>query len=240
MSELLTLENALALLSLTSLEIVLGIDNIVVIAIIVGRLKPEVQKKARQIGLLMAMLMRIGLLLTLSWIMLLTDPLFSVLGHEFSGKDLILIIGGLFLIGKATYEIHHKIEGPGLEETSSKKVASFSMAIAQIAVLDIVFSLDSVITAVGMANHISIMITAIVISIIVMLIFVETISDFIDKHPTIKVLALSFLILIGLMLVVEGVGKHFDKGYIYFAMAFSLFIEMINMRVRTDPQEAEA
>jgi predicted tellurium resistance membrane protein TerC len=230
-SEMLTGENLVALLTLTLLEVVLGIDNIVFISILTGKLPPEQRGRGRRIGLALAMLMRIGLLFALSWVMRLTDPWFTLLGKALSGRDLILLGGGLFLIGKATWEIHDKLEGEEHAHATPKKV-SFASVLVQIMLLDIVFSLDSVITAVGMARHIGVMITAVVISVGVMLIFANAIGDFVERHPTIKMLALSFLILIGVMLVSEGFGKHIEKGYVYFAMAFSLLVEVLNMRLR--------
>ena len=228
---LLTTENAIALATLASLEIVLGIDNIVFIAILTQRLPAARQAAARRIGLLGAMFMRIGLLLAIGWVMGLTDVMFRLFGQDFSGRDLILLGGGLFLVGKATWEIHDKLEG---EMELGVPLATVSMAsvVAQIMVLDMVFSLDSVITAVGMANELAVMIAAVVISVGVMLVFAEKISRFIEGHPTMKILALSFLILIGVVLMLEGLGKHVEKGYIYFAMAFALAIELINMRLR--------
>lgn len=223
--------NLIALLTLTSLEIVLGIDNIVFIAILCAKLKPEQQDKARFIGLLLAMLMRIALLLSLTWIMKLTTPLFSVIGQEISGRDIILIVGGLFLIGKATLEIHHKIEDKNGEQIANVKHASFRNVLMQIIALDIIFSLDSVITAVGMAQELWVMIVAVIISVVVMLVFAKSISTFIETHPTLKMLALSFLILIGVVLFADGLGKHIDKGYIYFAMAFSLAVETLNIKI---------
>lgn len=221
----------IAFLTLTVLEIVLGIDNIIFISIVSGKLQENVQAKARMVGLALAMIMRILLLLSLVWIMRLTTPLFEILSQQISGRDLILIIGGLFLIGKSTFEIHDKLEGE--EGSKSSKVRpSFSNVIIQIILLDIVFSLDSVITAVGMVDKIAVMIAAVVIAVIFMMIFAGPISDFVHKHPTIKILALSFLILIGLSLVTEGLDQHIPKGYIYFAMAFSVFVEMLNMRIR--------
>lgn len=231
MEQLLTFDNLICLLTLTGLEIVLGIDNIIFIAILVSKLDPGQQARARRIGMVLAMLMRIGLLLTISWMMKMTAPFFSVMSHPFSGRDLILLGGGLFLIGKATYEIHDKLEG----ETAHGRpaaAASFFWIIVQIVILDIVFSLDSVITAVGMAQEISIMMAAIVVAVIVMLCFAGAIGDFVNRHPTIKILALSFLILIGVLLVADGMGRHIEKGYAYFAMAFSLGVEMLNMRLR--------
>jgi len=235
MVELFTAENAAALLTLTLLEIVLGIDNIVVLAIVTAKLPPEKQTLARNIGLGLAMFMRVALLLSLSWMMGLTEPVFYVgvwgLEHGVSWRDLILIIGGLFLIVKATYEIHDKVEGAGRHGVGGKKAASFGLAIAQIVAMDLIFSLDSVITAVGMAREIPIMITAIVIAIGVMFIFAGAISRFVETHPTIKILALSFLILIGVVLMADGFGQHVSKGYIYTAMTFSLGVEMVNVRM---------
>lgn len=229
--------NALtALLTLTAMETVLGIDNIIFIAILVGRLPKEKQKKIQNLGIGLALVIRVGLLFSINWIMGLTTPLFSVMDHTFSGRDLILLGGGLFLVGKATFEIHHKIEGDPevhLHEVENKIPAvSPSMILGQILLLDIVFSLDSVITAVGMANQVSIMVIAMVISMLIMLASASRISAFVEKHPTIKILALSFLILIGVMLTAESMGAHVSKGYIYFAMAFSLTVEMLNMRYR--------
>ena len=231
MHDLLTTENLVALLTLTLLEVVLGIDNIVFISILTGKLPPDQRAKGRRIGLALAMLMRIGLLFALSWVMKLTTPLFSALGREISGRDLILLGGGLFLIAKATWEIHDKLEG-GEHGSATPKKVSFRSVIFQIMLLDIVFSLDSVITAVGMARHIAVMIIAVVVAVGVMLVFANAIGDFVERHPTIKMLALSFLILIGVMLVGEGLGKHIEKGYVYFAMAFSLLVEILNMRLR--------
>jgi predicted tellurium resistance membrane protein TerC len=230
MEHLLTIENLIALLTLTSLEIVLGIDNIVFLAILTGKLRPEQQKKARLIGLSLAMIMRILLLLAIKWVMSLTTPLFTFSSHEISGRDLILLIGGLFLIAKATHEIHDKLEGPGHGPTTGKGGAHFGATIVQIVLIDLVFSLDSVITAVGMAQHIEIMIAAVVIAVIVMMVFAGGVSKFVEKHPTIKMLALSFLLLIGVMLVAEGFHRHIERTYIYFAMAFSLGVEMLNIK----------
>ena len=237
MTELLTAENLLALLTLTALEIVLGIDNIVFIAILSAKLPPEKRNKARQIGLAAAMIMRILLLLSISWIMSLKNTLFTlgVLGKdagEISGKDLILFIGGLFLIGKATHEIHNKLEGAEESNGRATAVATMGSVVFQIMIMDIIFSLDSVITAVGMANSLWVMITAVVIAVAVMMIFARAISDFVERHPTVKMLALSFLILIGVMLVADAFDRHIPKGYIYFAMAFSLAVEFLNMRLR--------
>ena len=231
MSHLLTVESLIALVTLTSLEIVLGIDNIVFIAILTGKLDPAKQGKARTIGLGLAMGMRILLLLGISWIMKLTAPLFHVFEHAVSGKDLILIVGGLFLLAKSTFEIHERIEGHEHKDTTKKAAASFASVIVQIMLLDIVFSLDSVITAVGMSNQIPIMIAAVMIAVGVMMVFSGPVSHFVMRHPTIKMLALSFLLLIGVMLIADGMGHHIQKGYIYFAMGFSLFVEMLNLRV---------
>ncbi len=216
-------------LTLLALEIVLGIDNIVFLSILAGKLPANQQKKARQVGLALALLMRVGLLLTLSAIIGLVDPLFTVVEQEVSGRDLILLLGGLFLIAKSTYEIHDKLEGHE-GHASTKAAASFASVIIQIGLLDIVFSLDSVITAVGMVDEIGVMIAAVVAAIGVMLVAAETVSAFVDRHPTVKILALSFLLLIGLSLILEGLHRHIPKGYIYFAMGFSLFVESINLR----------
>ena len=221
----------IALGTLTFLEIVLGVDNIIFISILSGKLPPPQQVTARRVGLVGAMLTRILLLFSLAWLSRLTTPLFRIIGHDLSGRDLILILGGLFLLGKSTFEIHDKLEGE--EGHASRKVgSSFASVIAQIMLLDIVFSLDSVITAVGMANDVSIMVTAVVLSVGIMMFSAEPISEFVGKHPTIKVLALSFLLLIGVSLVGDGLDMHVPKGYIYFAMGFSVFVEMINLRVR--------
>lgn len=221
----------IALLTLTGLEIVLGIDNVVFISILAAKLPANQQQKARRLGLGLAMGMRILLLLSLAWVIRLTAPLFVVLGQEISGRDLILIVGGLFLLGKSTHEIHDKLEGE--EGSSSKKVApSFGSVIMQILLLDIVFSLDSVITAVGMVDEIAIMIAAVVIAVTFMFAFAGPISAFVDRHPTVKMLALSFLILIGVTLIAEGFDQHISKGYIYFAMAFSIMVELLNLRLR--------
>jgi len=229
--ELFTLQNAIAFLTLTSLEIVLGIDNIVFITILTGRL-PEAQRpRARTLGLSLAMLTRIALLFALSWVMGLTAALFEVFEHPVSGRDLILCGGGLFLIGKATFEIHERLEGTE-RETASRSAASLGGVLVQVALLDMVFSLDSVITAVGMAQELAIMVAAVVAAVLVMMAFAGAVGRFIERHPTVKVLALSFLILIGVMLVAESLGKHIEKGYLYFAMAFSLLVEMLNLRLR--------
>jgi len=241
--DLLTFENLAALASLTGLEIVLGLDNLVFIAILTARLPADQQDRARKWGLGMAMFSRIALLLGISWIVGLTQPLFEALGREVSGRDLVLAGGGLFLIAKATFEIHERMEGEP-ETDTNRRAKSVVSAIAQIMVLDIIFSLDSVVTAVGMSDDIRIMIAAIVIAVIVMLFAAGPVSAFIEKHPTLKVLALSFLLLVGVMLTAEAMGQHIDRGYIYFAMAFSLFVEIVNLRVRAKeiavPVEPEA
>ena len=233
MEALLTSENLVALLTLSTLEIVLGIDNLVFISILTAKLPKEKQSGARRLGLFLAMLMRVGLLFMVSFLMGLTEPLFEVLGHTVSGRDLILLIGGLFLIGKATWEIHDKLEGAEHGSGAQAK-ASYVSVIVQILLLDAVFSLDSVITAIGMADHIAVMIIAVMLAVAVMIIFAEPVSRFIERRPTVKILALSFLILIGVLLVAEGAGQHFNKGYVYFAMAFSLFVEILNMKVRSN------
>lgn len=221
----------LALATLTALEIVLGIDNIIFISILVGRLPPERRQVARTLGLGLAMLTRIVLLLSLAWVMRLTTPLFTILGEEISGRDLILLGGGLFLLAKSVHEIHNSLEGPD-DSNGAPAVAGFTSILVQIALLDIVFSLDSVITAVGMAKDIAVMVLAIVIAVIVMMIAAKPISEFVENHPTIKMLALSFLILVGVALLGEGLDLHIPKGYIYFAMAFSVGVELLNLRVR--------
>jgi len=233
----------ISLLTLTVLEIVLGIDNIVFISILAGKLPQNQQKKARQVGLALAMITRVLLLMSLSWIMRLTAPLFNIgdwIGITdtvwleklaISGRDLILLIGGLFLIYKSTHEIHNKLEGEH-ESEGNVKPHSFTGTIIQILILDIVFSLDSVITAVGMADHIEIMIAAVVIAVIIMMISAGAISNFVNKHPTVKMLALSFLLLIGVSLLAEGLDQHIPKGYVYFAMAFSVLVEMLNLRMK--------
>ena len=231
MDAFLTSTGLLALVTLTFLEIVLGVDNVIFISILSGKLPPHQQAQARRTGLLAAMGMRILLLMSIAWIVRLTQPLFTVLDRPISGRDLILIGGGLFLLGKATLEIHERLEGE--EGHSSARVApTFAAVIAQIMALDIVFSLDSVITAVGMADDISIMVAAVILSVGVMMFSAESISAFVNRHPTVKVLALSFLLLIGVSLVGDGLGMHIPKGYIYFAMGFSVFVEMVNLRVR--------
>jgi predicted tellurium resistance membrane protein TerC len=219
-------------LTLTVLEIVLGIDNIVFISILAAKLPPHQQQKARRVGLALAMFTRVALLFSLAWIIRLTDPLFTVLEQDISGRDIILIAGGLFLLTKSTREIHQKLEGE--EGHSSERVhPSFSSVIVQIMLLDVVFSLDSVITAVGMVDEVAIMIAAVVIAIGIMMIFAEPVSRFVEGHPTVKILALSFLILIGVTLLAEGFDQHISKGYIYFAMAFSIGVEMLNLRLRS-------
>jgi len=225
-------ENWIALATLTALEIVLGVDNIIFIAIAAGKLPKHQHGRARRAGLLAAMLMRIALLLSISFMIGLTQPLFSFAGQEISGRDLILIVGGLFLLGKSTWEIHENLEGAGQSETTKVMKVSFLAVILQIMLLDIVFSLDSVITAVGMARQISIMVTAVILSVGVMLFAARPIATFVDRHPTVKILALSFLLLIGFSLVAEGFDQHIPKGYIYFAMGFSVMVEMINLRMR--------
>ncbi|SEA11994.1 TerC family protein [Microbulbifer marinus] len=225
-----------ALATLAALEIVLGIDNIIFISILVGRLPEKQRELARFIGLALAMLTRLALLFSIVWIMGLVDPWFTVLGMEISGRDIILVGGGLFLIGKATHEIHNSLEGAE-ESASSVAAAGFGMVLVQIAILDIVFSLDSVITAVGLVDEISIMAVAIILAVLVMLIAAKPIGDFVDRHPTVKMLALAFLIMVGLTLIVEGFDVHVPKGYIYFAMAFSMAVEMLNLRLRSKKEK---
>ena len=227
----------IALATLTALELVLGIDNIIFISILAGKLPPAQRNKARNIGILLAAVTRLALLMAIAWIVGLTAPLFSLFGHGFSWRDLILIGGGLFLIGKATHEIHQKLEGAGMppsvaDAAAAAGTATFGAVIAQIMLLDIVFSLDSIITAVGMVDERWVMVTAILVSIVFMLAFARPIGEFVEKHPTVKILALAFLIMIGLVLVADGFGHHIPKGYIYAAMAFSVFVEMINLWIR--------
>ncbi len=224
-------ESWIALLTLTVLEVVLGIDNVIFISILVGKLPPAQQPKARRIGLGLAMFLRIGLLASLAWMVKLTSPLFTVLGQGISGRDLILLVGGLFLLFKATREIHERLEG---EEghASARVAASFASVIIQVLLLDIVFSLDSVITAVGMANELAVMVTAVVVAVGIMMLAAGPIGDFVTVHPTIKMLALAFLLLIGMSLIAEGLDFHIPKGYVYFAMGFSIFVEMLNLRLR--------
>ena len=222
----------IALATLTTLEIVLGIDNIVFITVLADRLPPEQRPKARQVGLALAMLTRILLLFTITLIMRLTTVLFTLFEHGVSGRDLILIVGGLFLLTKSTREIHHKMEGEGDEGGGGSKAATFVGVLIQIAILDMVFSLDSVITAVGMADDLAVMVTAVILAVVVMMISAGPVGNFVSNHPTVKMLALSFLLLIGTSLIAEGVGFHFPKGYIYFAMGFSVFVESLNLRAR--------
>ena len=231
-----TPEAWIALLTLTALEIVLGIDNIIFISILVDRLPDHQQKKARLIGLGLAMIMRILLLLSLSWVMGLNETLFAIMGHEVSGRDLILLGGGLFLIWKSTQEIHHSLAGE-TEETQGTPQATMGAILVQIAILDIVFSLDSVITAVGMADEVGVMITAIVIAVAVMMFCAQNIGEFVENNPTIKMLALSFLILVGTALLGEGMHFHIPKGYIYFAMAFAVVVEILNLKLRKNKTE---
>ena len=231
----------ISLLTLTALEIVLGIDNVIFISILAGKLPAELQDKARKLGLMLALVTRILLLCSISWLMSLTKVLFvlPVLGADITGKAIILFAGGLFLIGKSVVEVHEKLEGGDGHATASKKKISFAGVIVQILILDIVFSLDSVITAVGMAKHLPVMIAAVVIALGVMLWFAKSISDFVNRHPTLKMLALSFLILIGVTLVGEALGQHIPKGYIYFSMAFAFGVEMLNLRLRTKTDAAK-
>ncbi len=231
---LFTPENAISLLSLCAMEIVLGIDNIVFVAILSQKVAADQQRRVRRLGIGLALVMRLGLLFTLSFIMKLTYPLFALVGHEISGRDLVLLGGGLFLVAKSTHEIFDKMEGPGSHGDDGPKPgpASFASTLIQILLLDIVFSLDSVITAVGMVGNISIMVIAMIVAVVVMLVFADAVSNFINRHPSMKILALSFLLLIGVLLIAEGFGKPISKGYIYFAMAFALLVEVINMRMR--------
>jgi len=229
--ELFTIDNLIALITVTALEIVLGIDNIIFLAILTSRLPPAQQPSTRKIGLALAMCMRILLLLAIAWVVGLTKPFFHIFGHAVSGRDLIMLGGGLFLIAKATFEIHGVLEG-AQGQVQVHEHQSRTSILVQIVLIDIVFSLDSVITAVGMVGVIEIMVAAVVISVGIMMIFANPISVFILRHPTLKMLALSFLILIGFVLVTDGLGKHIEKGYIYFAMAFSFIVEMLNLRLR--------
>jgi predicted tellurium resistance membrane protein TerC len=217
--------------ALVALEIVLGIDNVVFISILAGKLPGAQQARARQLGLGFALIMRILLLLTLSWVIGLTAPLFSLIGEEISGRDLILILGGLFLLGKSTYEIHDRLEGE-TGHAAARVTSSFAAVVAQIVALDAVFSLDSVITAVGMVNQLGVMVMAVIVAVGVMMISAGAVSAFVDRHPTVKMLALSFLLLIGLALLLDGFDRHIPKGYIYFAMGFSLLVELLNLRTR--------
>jgi predicted tellurium resistance membrane protein TerC len=232
MAELFTLENLIALVTLTVLEIVLGIDNLVFLSILTGKLPQARQRSARLLGLTLAMGGRVGLLLAISWVMSLTHVLFTVFERGISGRDLILLAGGLFLVAKSTHEIHDKLTPVDEQGVSGRAGVSFGAVVIQIVLIDIVFSLDSVVTAVGMAQALWVMITAVIIAVLLMMVFSGVISVFIDKNPTMKVLALAFLILIGVTLIAEGTGRHLDRGYIYFAMAFALGVEFINMRVR--------
>jgi predicted tellurium resistance membrane protein TerC len=228
----------IALITLTVLEIVLGVDNIIFISILSGKLPQHQQDRARRIGLLLAMLMRVALLFSIAWVARLKEPLFAVFGHGVSGRDLVLILGGLFLLAKSTHEIHDNLEGEGAHG-EARAVASFAGVLVQIMLLDIVFSLDSVITAIGMADELSVMILAVMIAVGVMMVAAGSISRFVERHPTVKMLALSFLLLIGMSLILDGVGQHVPKGYIYFAMGFSVFVEMINLRVRKKSEPVE-
>jgi predicted tellurium resistance membrane protein TerC len=229
----------ISLLTLSVLEVVLGIDNIIFISILAGKLPAADQPQARRFGLMGAFISRVALLLSITGVMRLTEPLFALFGHDVSGRDLILLVGGLFLIGKATVEIHSKLEGPEESTATTKGGRSLWATVAQIAVIDIVFSLDSVITAVGMADSVVIMIAANVIALGVMLVAATPISDFVDEHPTVKMLALSFLVLIGTNLVAEGFGQHISKGYTYMAMAFSVIVEMLNIRARVKSEAVQ-
>ena len=231
-------EALIGLLTLTVLEIVLGIDNIIFISILAGKLPPEQQQRARRLGLAGAMITRILLLASLAWIIRLTAPLFTVFGHAISGRDIILIAGGLVLLAKSTREIHESLEGEQ-GHASAKTPRSFGAVVTQIVLLDIVFSLDSVITAVGMVRQLPVMITAVVIAVGVMMFAAKSISDFVHRHPTVKMLALSFLLLIGVSLIADGLGQHIAKGYIYFAMGFSVFVEMLNIRLRKRARPVE-
>jgi predicted tellurium resistance membrane protein TerC len=224
-------ETWVSLATLSAMEVVLGIDNVVFLTILTGRLPATQQPSARRLGLALALVTRLGLLFAISWVMGLTAPLFTALGRAVSGRDLILLGGGLFLMAKATTEIHEKLETTGHGPAAGGR-GGYWLVIAQVALLDIIFSLDSVITAVGMAQHLPVMVVAMLVAVGVMLVFAGAVGEFVERHPTMKMLALSFLILIGVMLVAEGLGKHIDKGYIYFAMAFSLLVELLNLRLR--------
>ena len=232
MEPIFTSENLIALLTLSALEIVLGIDNIVFISILAGKLPADQQARARSIGLGVALVTRVILLLSISWVIGLTEPLFNVFGLNISGRDLILLIGGLFLLAKSTHEIHERLEGHEGSDAPKKAAASFAGVITQIALLDMVFSLDSVITAVGMAQALWVMITAVILAVVIMLFAAGSISEFVNRHPTVKMLALSFLLLIGFTLIIEALHYHIPKGYIYFAMGFSVFVEVLNLRAR--------
>lgn len=232
MLNLLTDPNAwAAFATLTALEIVLGVDNVIFISILAGKLPVEQRRRARRVGLAAALISRLLLLLTLAWIVRLTTPLFTFIGHGFSGRDLVLLFGGLFLIYKATHEIHEKLEG-GEAARVTRAAASFASVIAQIMVIDVVFSLDSIITAVGMAEHLVVMVAAVIAAVAVMMVFANAIGEFVERHPTVKMLALGFLLLIGTALIADGCGVHVPKGYIYTAMAFAVFVELLNLRAR--------
>jgi predicted tellurium resistance membrane protein TerC len=239
---LFSVESLIALLTLTALEIVLGIDNIVFLSIIAGKAREDQQDSVRQIGLILAMGLRIVLLLGITWVMKLTTPLFAVLGAEITGKDLVLVGGGLFLIAKGTFEIHHLVEKshPAKESEPARRRMSFAAALAQVAIMDLIFSLDSVITAVGMARRIEVMIAAVVIAILVMLLFAKPIGRFVETHLPIKNLALCFLVMVGILLVADGLHQHLPRGYVYFAMAFSLTVELLNLRAQAKRERAEA
>jgi len=232
MTEMLTLDGLASLLTLTLMEIVLGIDNIVFLSILTGKLEPAEQRRAQLIGLSLALVFRLGLLATITVIMGLTKPLIHFPGVDLSGRDLILLFGGLFLIGKATHELYEKLEVPGDEPKKARSSNAFAILIVQIIALDLVFSLDSVITAVGMAKHVPIMVTAMIVAVGIMLAFAGAIGTFVNRHPSVKILGLAFLLLIGFMLALDGMGHHVPKGYIYVAMAFSLGVELMNMRYR--------
>ena len=239
MAELFTADAGLALLALTAMEVVLGIDNVVFLAILTARLPLAQQPLARRLGLGLALGIRIGLLFAITWMMRLTTPLFTIGSLVVSGRSLILLGGGLFLVGKATREIYDKVEGAPPGEGRPGRAGAFLLVLAQILLLDIVFSLDSVITAVGMANQLSVMVLAMVLAMLVMLVSAGPIAGFVERHPSVKILALAFLLLIGVMLVAEGMGTHVEKGYVYVAMAFSLFVELLNMRYRRRPRPVE-
>ncbi|MEM0984287.1 MAG: TerC family protein [Planctomycetota bacterium] len=232
-TQLWSITSLIALVTLASLEIVLGIDNVVFIAIVAGKLPKEQQAKARTTGLALAAGMRVLLLLAIAWVLRLTEPLFSIAGYDLSGKSLILLGGGMFLIAKSVWEIRHQVSGHHASESGARKVASFGAAIGQILLLDLIFSLDSVITAAGMTDQIPVMIVAVLIAVGVMMAFAGPVSRFVDRHPEMKILALSFLILIGVLLVAEGLGEHLNRGYIYFAMAFAFCVDLLQMRVGT-------
>ena len=232
----LTPEGLFSLLTLSLLEIALGIDNVIFVSIIIGKLPPEQHAKARRIWIVGALILRFLLLMSISYLAGLVYPLFSMIGHDFSGRDLIMIFGGLFLLGKSTLEIHSKLEGEHSENKNGVGKSAFYLVIGQILLIDLVFSLDSVITAIGLANHIPIMVAAIIIALTIMLLSATAISEFVDTHPTLKILALSFLLMVGLTLFVEGFGVHVPKGYIYSAMAFSLLVETLNIKLRKKTQ----